>query len=218
MIRRFGSDLFKARFAPAFGWVLLIYTIYKHVSGPIVTGEAWQTWLPLHMCHLSTLLMAYALISGKRAVLIEITYFWTFAGASMALVTPDLQYVWPDYNYILYMITHGLLLMAAFYFVIVEGIRPMAGSIWKVLKISVAVMLPIIPLNYLIGHGANYFYLRFPPVVGSLMDYLPAPPLHIPFFIALAYAAFWLVYLPFWIKDQLNQKMPASEERLEIAD
>ncbi|MBT4360356.1 MAG: TIGR02206 family membrane protein [Candidatus Marinimicrobia bacterium] len=190
-------------FATWLGWIMLVYFVFKHLYGPFGLGEAWQIWLPLHMCQLGHMLIVYCLLTGKRGLYVSILYFWTFAGASMALITPDLLYGWPDPNYIMYMVTHGLLLLGALYFTVVEGLRPTVASIWKVSKISIYVMVIIFPLNYIIGGQANYLYLRFPPVVGSLMDFLPAPPLHIPFFVLLAYIAFWLVYLPYFLKDIL---------------
>ena len=184
------------------GWVLILYGIFKHLYGPYGLGEDWRIWLPLHMCQVSNFLAGYALVSGKRGKIIEVVYFWTFAGASMALLTPDLKYGWPDPNFILYVMTHWLLILGALYFPLVEGWRPQQHSIWKVFKISIYYMLIILPLNYLIGGGANYLYLRFPPVAGSLMDMMPPPPGHIPFVMLLAYLAFWLVYSPYWIRDR----------------
>jgi len=73
------------------------------------------------------------------------------------MITPDLIYGWPDPNYIMYMITHGLLLLGALYFTVVEGLRPPVPDIWRVLKVSLYVMLVIFPLNYIIDGGANYF-------------------------------------------------------------
>jgi len=201
ILKSINSKELNQGFAKYLGWIMLAYFVFKHLYGPFGMGEAWQIWLPLHMCQLGHMLIVYCLLTGKRGVYIPILYFWTFAGASMALITPDLIYGWPDPNYIMYMITHGLLLLGALYFTVVEGLRPTVASIWKVLKISIYVTFIIFPLNYIIGGEANYFYLRFPPVVGSLMDYLPAPPLHIPFFVLLAYLAFWLVYLPYYFKD-----------------
>ena len=203
ILRQMNNKKLNHHFASGLGWVMLVYFFVKHLYGPLGLGEAWQIWLPLHMCQLGHILIMYCLLTGKRGFLIPVLYFWTFAGASMALITPDLIYGWPDPNYIMYMITHGLLLLGALYFTVVEGLRPTAPDIWRVLKVSLYVMLVIFPLNYMIGGGANYFYLRFPPVVGSLMDFLPAPPLHIPFFVVLAYIAFWLVYLPYLMKDLL---------------
>lgn len=204
VIRHLKNEMLNQKAAKILGWVMLVYFIFKHLYGPFGLGESWKIWLPLHMCQLGHMLIVYCLLTGKRGFNISILYFWTFGGATMALITPDLLYGWPDPNYILYMVTHGLLLLGALYFTVVERLRPQARDIWRVLKVSLYVMLIILPLNYIIGGQANYLYLRFPPVIGSLMDFLPAPPLHIPFFVLLAYIIFWLVYLPYFIKDKLT--------------
>ncbi|NQV51409.1 MAG: YwaF family protein [Candidatus Marinimicrobia bacterium] len=96
-------------------------------------------------------------MSVNRKARVLYSCSWTFAGASLAMITPDLIYGWPDPNYIMYMITHGLLLLGALYFTVVEGLRPPVPDIWRVLKVSLYVMLVIFPLNYIIDGGANYF-------------------------------------------------------------
>jgi len=203
ILKKINDTRVNQQFSIWFGWFMMVYFILKHLYGVFGLKEAWQIWLPLHMCHLGQMMIAYCLITGKRGFYISILYFWTFGGAAMALITPDLAFGWPDPNYIMFMATHGLLLLGALYFTITEKLRPGVSDIWRVLKVSIYVMLIILPLNYIIGGEANYFYLRFPPVSGSLMDFLPAPPLHIPFFVVLAYVVFWLVYLPYYIKDKL---------------
>ncbi|MCF7807086.1 MAG: TIGR02206 family membrane protein [Candidatus Marinimicrobia bacterium] len=188
-------------FALVLGVVMFSYTIFKHLYGVFVLREPWQIWLPLHMCHIANFFLIYLLLTGKRGFLVEVAYFWTFAGASMALITPDLAFGWPDPNYIMFMVTHGLLLLAMLYFTITEGLRPTSTSIWRVFKFSVIGLLIILPINYLVGPLANYWYLRAPPVSGSLMDLLPPPPGHIPFVMLLGYFAFWIVYTPYLIRD-----------------
>ena len=201
ILRQVNDKTLNRKYTLVLGWILFVYTAFKHLYGVFGLEEPWQIWLPLHMCHLANFFLIYLLLSGKRGFLVEVSYFWTFAGASMALITPDLAYGWPDPNYIMFMVTHGLLLLAMLYLTITEGLRPTMTSIWRVFKFSVAGLLIILPLNYLIGPLANYWYLRAPPVSGSLMDFLPAPPGHIPFVMLLAYIAFWIVYTPYLVKD-----------------
>ncbi len=210
ILRQMADAKLNRRFASILGYGMIGYGIFKHLWGPLGMHEAWQIWLPFHMCQISNFLIAWLLISGRRGRAVDLIYFWTYAGATMAMITPDLRYGWPDPNYILFMVTHGLLLLGALYFSIVEGYRPTVSTIWPVFKISLGIMLLMLPLNYIIGGEANYFYLRFPPVAGSVMDFLPAPPFHIPFVILLGYLAFWIVYLPFLILD-LMQGFPATE-------
>lgn len=201
ILRQIKNPSLNRIFALTLAMIMIVYTTFKHLYGIFGLGEPWQIWLPLHMCHISNFFLIYLLLSGKRGFLVEVTYFWTFAGASMALITPDLALGWPDPNYIMFMVTHGLLLLAQLYFVVTEGLRPTVASIWRVFKFSLAGLIIILPLNYLIGPLANYWYLRAPPVSGSLMDFLPAPPGHIPFVVLLAYVAFWIVYSPYLLKD-----------------
>lgn len=204
-LKRPGNVSHRRPFEISLAVFMIVYGIAKPFIGVFYMGEAWEIWLPLHMCQIGNFLIAYALLSGKRGLLFETVYFWTYAGASMAMITPDLAYGWPDLNYIMFMVTHIILLVGVIYFSVVEGHRPRVSSIWKVFKLSFYMMLIMIPVNYIIGGEANYWYLRFPPVTGSVMDFLPEPPLHIPFVVLLAYVAFWLVYSPFLIADKIRE-------------
>jgi hypothetical integral membrane protein (TIGR02206 family) len=210
-LKRPGSESGRRPFEISLGLIMFAYGVAKPFIGVFVMGEDWHNWLPLHMCQISNFLIAYALLSGKRGLLFEVIYFWTFAGASMAMITPDLAYGWPDLNYVMFMITHFILLVGALYFTIVEGHRPTGKSIWRVYKVSLYAMLVVLPLNYIIGGTANYFYLRYPPMAGSLMDFLPAPPLHIPFVMVLGYLAFWLVYAPLPVMGRIRGLIPARK-------
>lgn len=206
VLKRTNSQSLNQTFASTLGWIMAFYGIFKHLYGPFGLGEPWQIWLPFHLCQIANFLIAFALITGKRGVINEVIYFWTFGGATMALLTPDLKWGWPDPNYILYIITHALLILGALHFSIVDGFRPRTDAIWRVFKISVAYMLVIFPLNYIIGEEANYLYLRYPPAAGSLMDILPAPPGHIPFIMLIAYLLFWMTYLPLLIRDGVQNR------------
>ncbi len=203
-LKHYASERLKRIFSVSLGVFMIIYGTAKPFIGVFIMNEAWEIWLPLHMCQIANFIIGIALINGKRGLAFEVIYFWTFAGASMAMLTPDLAWGWPDLNYQMYMLTHWILLMGALYFTVVEGHRPTVPSIWRVFKISFYAMLVVLPLNYIIGGEANYFYLRFRPLAGSLMDILPAPPFHIPFVMILGYLFFWVVYTPYWIRDRLK--------------
>ena len=204
VLRKLKSPKINDVFAPCLGWAMIGYSVFKHLYGVFGLEEPWQIWLPLHMCHLANFIIGYLLITGKRGFLVDVAYFWTFGGASMAMITPDLSFGWPDPNFIMFMVTHALLFLGILYLTITERLRPTTASIWGVFKFSFIVMLCIIPINYIIGDLANYWYLREPPVVGSIMDFLPTPPLHIPFVVAIAYVLFWLMYVPYLVKDIIS--------------
>ena len=61
---------------------------------------------------------------------------------------------------------------------------------------------------FMIGHGmiivgkpANFWYLMAKPDGASLMDVFPDPPYHLLYTTPLAIAVFYLIYLPYFIKD-----------------
>jgi len=86
------------------------------------------------------------------------------------------------------------------------GNRPYAKDILKVTAITLFILLPIVyVINILLGEPANFWYLVAKPDGASLMDMFPDPPLHILYTTPLAIAVFYLIYLPYFIKDRINK-------------
>ncbi len=63
ILRKFETPLIRKQFTKFLGWIMLIYFVFKHLYGPFGLGEAWQIWLPLHMCQLGHLIIIYCLLS-----------------------------------------------------------------------------------------------------------------------------------------------------------
>ncbi len=76
ILRQVKSHKLNQQFARWLGWVMAAYFVVKHLYGPLGLGEAWQIWLPLHMCQLGHMLIVYCLLTGKRGFYISILYFW----------------------------------------------------------------------------------------------------------------------------------------------
>jgi uncharacterized membrane protein YwaF len=59
-------------------------------------------------------------------------------------------------------------------------------------------------INIVLGEPANFWYLMAKPSAGaSLMDLFPDPPMHLIITTPIAIALFYLIYLPYFIKDKL---------------
>ena len=58
-------------------------------------------------------------------------------------------------------------------------------------------------INLLLGDPANFWYLMDRPAGASLMDQFPDPPLHLLYTTPIAIALFYLIYLPYFIKDRI---------------
>ena len=166
----------------------------------LATPYDWRETIPLHMCDLSEIFLIWFLLGGPR-ILYLCAFFWGLGGASMAILTPDISH--HDLDYIFFMIGHGMIIVGIMYATVTLGNRPYAKDILKVSAITAFILLPIVyVINLILGDPANFWYLMAKPDGASLMDVFPEPPLHLLVITPLAIAVFYLIYLPYFIKDR----------------
>ena len=161
----------------------------------------WRETLPLHMCDLSEIFLIWFLLGGPK-ILYLCAFFWGLGGASMAILTPDISH--HDLDYIFFMIGHGMIIVGIMYATVALGNRPYVNDILKVSAITAFILLPIVYIiNILLGEPANFWYLVAKPGGASLMDMFPDPPYHLLYTTPIAIAVFYLIYLPYFIKDRV---------------
>ena len=159
----------------------------------------WRETIPLHMCDLSEIFLIWFLLGGPR-ILYICAFFWGLGGATMAILTPDISH--HDLDYIFFMVGHGMIIVGIMYATVTLGNRPYAKDIATVALITALVLLPIVyVINLLLGEPANFWYLMSKPAGASLMDMFPEPPYHLLVTTPIAIALFYLIYLPYFIKD-----------------
>ena len=160
----------------------------------------WRETIPLHMCDLSEIFLVWFLLGGPR-LLYTCAFFWGLGGATMAILTPDISH--HDLDYIFFMIGHGMIIVGIMYATVTLGNRPYAKDIVTVSLITTLILLPIVyVINLILGEPANFWYLIAKPEGASLMDVFPDPPYHLLVTTPLAIAVFYLIYLPYFIKDK----------------
>ena len=160
----------------------------------------WRETIPLHMCDLSEIFLVWFLLGGLR-LLYTCAFFWGLGGATMAILTPDISH--HDLDYIFFMIGHGMIIVGIMYATVTLGNRPYAKDIITVSLITALVLLPIVyVINLILGEPANFWYLIAKPEGASLMDVFPDPPYHLLATTPLAIAVFYLIYMPYFIKDK----------------
>ena len=163
----------------------------------------WREVLPFHMCDLSEIFLAWFLLGGPK-ILYKCAFFWGIAGATMAIITPDISN--HDLDYAFFMIGHGMIVIGIMYATIALNNRPYAKDILTVSVITACILLPITYLiNLILGEPANFWYLMAKPAGASLMDAFPEPPFHLLVLTPLALAMFFLIYTPYFIKDRLQK-------------
>ena len=163
----------------------------------------WREVLPLHMCDLSEIFLAWFLLGGPK-ILYKCAFFWGIGGATMAIITPDISH--HDLDYAFFMIGHGMIVIGIMYATVALNNRPYAKDILTVALITACVLLPITyTINLLLGEPANFWYLMAKPAGASPMDAFPEPPYHLLVLVPLAIAMFFLIYTPYFIKDRLQK-------------
>ena len=167
----------------------------------LVNPYDWRETIPLHMCDLSEIFLIWFLLGGPR-ILYICAFFWGLGGATMAILTPDISH--HDLDYIFFMVGHGMIIVGIMYATVTLGNRPYAKDIATVALITALVLLPIVyVINLLLGEPANFWYLMTKPAGASLMDMFPEPPYHLLVTTPIAIALFYLIYLPYFIKDRV---------------
>ena len=160
----------------------------------------WREVLPFHMCDLSEIFLIFFLLGGP-SILYKCAFFWGLAGATMAIITPDIEFL--DLDYAFFMIGHGMIIIGIMYATVALNNRPYAKDIVTVSLITALILLPITYLiNYILGEPANFWYLMQKPAGASLMDAFPEPPYHLLVTTPLAILMFCLIYIPYFVKDR----------------
>lgn len=150
--------------------------------------------LPFHVCYFLNLVMPF-MLWRKSFFIFEITYFVTMAGTLQALLTPDLDYGFPDMINIRYFMVHIGLMMSTFYAVFVYGFRPTWKSMGKAILWTNLYMVFVTPINLLFN--TNFMYVRAKPPVASMLDYLGDWPWYLLTGQIMLVVLFTIVLLPF---------------------
>ena len=98
-----------------------------------------------------------------------------------------------------------MIVVGIMYATIALGNRPYLKDILVVSGITAFILLPNIYLiNDLLGEPANFWYLQAKPDGASLMDMFPDPPHSLFYTVPLAISVFYLIYIPYFIKDKVS--------------
>jgi hypothetical integral membrane protein (TIGR02206 family) len=160
--------------------------------------------LPFHLSSISILLSA-ALLLTKSYSLFEFTYFAGVGSALQAMLTPDISsYTFPHFRYVHFFISHGGIVVANMFIVLVEKYSPKVKSVWKAFLYLNIYTFFVFLLNYFIE--GNYMYISEKPVNPSILDYLGPWPLYILPLEVIALITFLVLYVPFWLLDRLGKK------------
>lgn len=183
----------------------------------LVNWLGWDVWqlvngiwspaysLPLQLCTLSVPVAAL-MLAMRSARIFEVLYFWGFAGATQALITPDLPtagYSFPHFRYWIFFTSHGSIYLALVFAAAAWGFRPTWRSLPRAFLITNLLMAVVGLANWLTG--GNYMFIARKPEFPTLIDALGPWPWYIIALELIAAAAFVLVYLPYAVGDRLRR-------------
>ena len=148
--------------------------------------------MPLHLCGISAILSVVVLVTRNR-LSYELLYFWGLAGATNAVVTPELVEGWPEYQFIQYYISHCGIVVAAAFATWGLGMRPTFRSLLRAFAVLNVLALVVSGVN--LATGANYMYLSEMPTADSPFLFFDWP-WYILWLEFLAFVFFLICYLP----------------------
>ena len=133
-------------------------------------------------------------------------FFWGIWGAGFALITPDVQYGFPYFEYIQSHFGHSLILIGVSYALQIDNQRVLESDPSKILGITTILLGITYFINWFIGMGANYWYVNFKPEGDSIMNWMRSEPYHMIDIYILAVILCYLLYLIYVLFEKKTQK------------
>ncbi len=188
----------RPRLAAAVRWALaagiVVLVAFELGAGAHEGWLGWRAVLPLELCDAALVLAVITLVIPRRASA-EVVYFWAGSGSILAMLTPELSWDFPRWEFVVFFGLHGLVLVAALVLVFGLGLRPRRGAPWRVFGITAgwAALVGLVNLAL----GTNYMYLRRKPIVATPLDWMGPWPAYIGVGAAVALLLFLVLALPF---------------------
>ena len=173
---------------------LILVDVTNNLWGVLTGMWTVRTELPLHLCGI----MVWVSVVGlwiRRRWAYTLMYFFGVAGAVQAVITPAADFGALHLKYVTTMSSHGLLVIAGLWVVLVERYRPTMRDLVGAFVILNCYAVFLYPLNRLLG--SNYMYVLDKPATASLLDVFPPWPWYIALTELVAFALFVIMYLPF---------------------
>lgn len=167
---------------------LIITTVYKFSQGILPLQG-----LPFHITDLTAIIVFITLLTRKQWCF-EISYYWGFSVGSFALLTPDLQCKVTCISSIMYILTHGIIVISAMVFTFGERRIPFTGSYMRafVALNGYAILMGIFDVIF----KTNYFFMLYKPQGKTLLDLFGPWPFYILVTDAFSFVIFYLLWLP----------------------
>lgn len=156
--------------------------------------------LPLELCSIASLISGVMLLT-KSYRLFEVFYFIAIGGAIQAILTPNLNYGFPQFRFFQFFVDHFLLILAPLIMIVLFNYRITIKSVWKAFITINVIALVVFIINLLLS--SNYMFLLHKPTTVSILDYLGSYPWYLLSLEGITLSIFFILYLPF-MKDSLK--------------
>lgn len=185
------------------GSSIVLLEIIKDIFHAIV-GEFGVGYLPLHLCGINILLIAFDLFKQNNTVR-NFLYYFCIAGASLALLFPNWTSL-PCWNFscIHSFTIHGLLVMYPILLVTSGEVKPDLKTMPKCILLLVAMAIPIYFINLLCD--TNFMFLMRPDSGNPLELFEKLLGNHLWGFPILLPPVMLLMYLPIFLVNKLKKK------------
>ncbi|MGZ5094382.1 MAG: TMEM164-related integral membrane acyltransferase [Burkholderiales bacterium] len=185
-------------------WVNALSWLSAHVWWMSPARFDVASSLPLHMCHIVSLLASITLLIPKRW-LRTLLYFWGIGLCSQALLTPSLREAPDSVWFWAFWFEHGLLQAIAIYDVAVRGYRPTWRDYGVACAAALAYLAVVLPVD--IALQTDYGFVGEPkPQNPSLLDWLGPWPQRIVFIVLASGAAMAALMLPWKMVNAFSQR------------
>lgn len=200
-------------------------TPFRRFFGFLLIGTwiAWyvlfisRDWLgpgnefPMNLCDWATIALIAALFRPSQKTY-ELAYFWALAGTTQGLVTPDVNFSFPEPQFVVFLLGHGAIIAAVIYLTFGAGLRPVPASIRRVTLWTLVYAATAALTDWLLG--VNYGFFRAKPGHATFYDLLPDWPTYIPLTILLGIACILVLYAPWFVADLLRKRPAAATSDL----
>ncbi|MEH7417511.1 TIGR02206 family membrane protein [Neobacillus drentensis] len=189
----------KGRFLSFFLAILLLVSTTLEQTW-LLYEHAWslKRSLPLQLSDLSVIL-AFLMLLFRGKKLFQFMYFAGLGSSIQAILTPDLgRYSFPHFEYFEFFVSHGGVVLACIFMVLVFNCSPTLQGMWVTILIVNIYSGIVFFLNKWLG--ANYLYIMNKPKSSSLLDYLGKWPWYLLSMEMVMILSFYILYSPFWLK------------------
>jgi hypothetical integral membrane protein (TIGR02206 family) len=156
--------------------------------------------LPMNLCDWATIALLVTLITPNLKAF-ELAYFWAFAGTIQGLVTPDVNFSFPEPQFVVFFLGHAAIIAAALYLALGTRMRQVPQSLPRVIGWTLVYAVTASAVDWTLG--TNYGFFRAKPTHATFFDLMGAWPYYIPETVLLGVVAALVLYLPWFVSDRI---------------